>query len=321
MRVLITGANGYVARTIAKALDEDGHHVTGIHRHVPEEDWSPQMTVDMQSYSCLMTTNDYQKADWAEIFRRSDIVFLAAGSPLTGPIDPAVFKQEVETADLMSSAAKGLERPLHFFLVSSIHAGFSKEKRTGSQFNYQELKKTLENRWRQALKTSPHGLAVLRLASLQGARMDGRDRTVLGRISSIMELPLIVPYTAGGSVKRFLRAENLSDLARFLLANPNVNGTYEISDGEGVETSVVLHRIRENVNARAVLLPLPRFAFKIIDFLAQALFAGSQMSRFLDWLARDENSNAASYTSPAGWQPPIDQESGLEYTLDELKAN
>jgi uncharacterized protein YbjT (DUF2867 family) len=254
MRVLILGGYGLIGLAIARALQVEGHAVTGIGRSpgvgprlLPGIRWAQ---ADLASLATA--------ADWKALLGDFDVVVNAAGTLQDGLGNDVERTHHVAIAALASACAE--TRTTRLIQISAPDA------RTDSTTEFMRSKARAD----QAIKASGIDWVILRPGLVIGANAYGGSALMRAMAAFPVVLPIALP-------ERRIQAVALADLARVVLEA--VEGTIpthtdvDLVEDESHSLREIVERMREWLGIRRpfAVIPVPRWFVALISRAADAL--------------------------------------------------
>ncbi|WPL16904.1 Cholesterol dehydrogenase [Thiorhodovibrio winogradskyi] len=311
MKVLVTGASGFVGAALVRSLLEDGRHlVRAVYRYERPPMWE---SVDWVRVAGL--TAD---ADWEAGVLDIDLVIHAAARVHMMPdtaADPVAEFRRVNVAGTLAlaeqAAAAGVRR---FVFVSSIKVN-GEETAPGRAFHAAQQPKPVdpygiskfeaERGLRALAERTGMELVIIRPPMVHGPGVKGNFAAMMDWLRRGVPLPL-------GAVtcnrRSLVGLDNLVDFILTCVEHPAAaNETFLVSDGEDLSLADLLRRLGRAMGHPARLIPVPpsllmaaaRWLGK--DDVARRLFGSLQVD--------------LSHTSKTlGWTPPFDLDEGLRRT-------
>lgn len=254
MRVLITGANGFIGSAMCARLAGDGHEVIGAVRgpraaegQVPVGEIGPE-------------------TDWHPLLQGVEaVVHLAARAHVlreTEP-DPMSAFRSVNTAGTLRLAEQAAEAGVRrFVFLSSIGvngnvthgAAFTETDVPDPQDAYAVSKMEAEMGLREIARHRGMEIVLIRPPLVYGPGARGNFARLLGLARRNLPLPL-------GAIRNRRSLVGLENLISFVctcLTHPRAaNETFLISDGEDLSTTQLLRKIAESFGLRPRLIPVP----------------------------------------------------------------
>ena len=309
MRVLVTGATGFIGRHMCPALRAAGHDVSVA---VRRKDFP-----DMPEAAAFHVVPDIgPETDWTEAVTGAEaVVHLAARAHVTKETaaDPGAEFHRVNaegTASLAAAAASaGVRRVV--FISSSKVAG----ERTGDRpFNESDPPQPGDaygiSKWdgEKALLdiASQSGLeaVILRPPLVYGPGVKGNFLSLL----KLCRLAPPLPFAAVNNRRSFIYVGNLADAAvRCLGAEEAAGETYFVRDGEDMSTPDLIRRLALAMGRPARLFPVPA---GVLGLAGLVTGKSAVMARVVGNLQVDDQ----KIRRQLGWTPPSDVVKGLHET-------
>ena len=283
MKVLLTGANGYVGRAARVALKASGHEVVAAVRtldRLPAHRRAGAVAVLHMASPVLLDADATTRRDEA---RR---VIVDGTDQLIGQAAVAGVRRFVFVSSLKAMGEESGARPL------------TEADTPAPQDEYAEAKLAAE---RQVLAGAPGGL-VVRSPAVYGRASGGNLRQM---IEFLRRAPAVLPLGYTGNRRSFIHRDNLvSALLRCVEAPAGTGGTFLVSDGEAVSTAVLVRRMLRALGRRALVLPVPR---AVLSTLVGARLGPEAARRLVQSYAVDDRAIRAAL----GWSPPLDPERAM----------
>lgn len=309
LKVLLTGAAGFVGCATGAHLVASGHVLTAAVRTLPQTPL-PYHAAQITAIGGLESF-----ADWPALLTGVDVVVhLAARVHVMrdAAADPLAQYRAVNVDGTLNlarqAAAAGVKR---FVFVSSIKV--NGEERAVAYFeadtpqpkdDYARSKWEAEQGLRQIAGETGLEVVILRPPLVYGPGVGANFLALLRAVARGVPLPL----GAINNQRSLIYVGNLVDAIRCCLEHPAAAGrTFLVSDGENVSTSDLIRRMAAALGrpARLVALPVPLLR-------AAATLAGKSalVTRLLDSLSVDDT----SIRRDLGWSPPFTLDEGLRET-------
>ncbi|KAA0688717.1 NAD-dependent epimerase/dehydratase family protein [Azospirillum brasilense] len=319
MRVLVTGATGFVARTVIPLLVERGHSVRAVVRQ--KGDGRPDIAVPHAADT--VTIGDIGPATaWGSALQGMDaVVHLAARVHVMRDreSDPLAAFRCVNTAGTRvlaeAAAAAGVKRMVY---LSSVKA-LADESRP------EELSEETEPD-----PHSPYGISKL---EAERALAEISARTGLEAV--VIRPPLVYGPGVGGNFLRLMQAVdrgiplplgalenrrslifvgNLADAIQECLTHPQAaGGRFLVHDGRPMSTPELVRAIAEALGKPARLLPVPPSLLALAARLARR-------EAMLDRVAGSLVIDDGAIRRALNWRPPCYPAYGLRLTAEWFKA-
>ena len=298
MKVLVTGASGFIGRPLTAALSQAGHGVRAAVRDRRAQHFAPGVEVALQPDLA-------NPVFWGPLVAGMDAVVHLAGIAHVGPDVLASTYDRVNhmaTAELVrAAAAAGVQR---FVFMSSTRA------QVGAAAD-EPLTETNEPR-----PTDAYGRS--KLAAEAAVRAAGVPYTILrpalvygpgakGNLASLMRLtslPVPLPFGAFSNRRSLLALDNLIAAARFALEDPRAtNETFLVANPGAISVAELVAMLRAAAGRKPWLIPVPPAALGLaLGMIGQR----EAYERLAGALVAEPDKLMA-----AGWQPVIDTETAL----------
>jgi nucleoside-diphosphate-sugar epimerase len=297
MRVLVTGASGFVGRALVNDLAAEGHRVRAAMRQ--PADIFPR-TVEVVAVSDLA-----RPIEWRPLLSDVQAVVHLAGIAHGGPgIAEAVYDRvnRAATAGLATAAAGMALQRLVF--VSSIRAQtgptsphvITEADAPQPVDAYGRSKLAAE----MALRGANVPFTILRPALVYGSGVKGN----LASLTRMAQSPWPLPFGAFSNRRSLLARHNLVAAIHLAIASPaTANETYVVADPMPLTVAQIVGALRAGLGRRPGLIPIPK------ALIAMPLKA---IGRADIW----ERMGGESVIDPAkllaaGWRPQTDTRAGL----------
>lgn len=297
MKLLITGANGFIGRGLCAYLSNKNIQVIPVVRR----------PCDLPN-SIVLSADD--ETGWMQALQGCDTIVHLAGQALTKKNDEAALlaldRNNVDFAVLMCSRA--IKAGVHRFVYLStakVHGestnlgkSFAPEDMLAPQDAYAVSKSKAEQKLQDLVRNSNIELVIIRPPLVYGAGVKGNFASLTNLVQKGIPLPL-----AGVNNQRSMVAlENLSSFiylcADRFLSPKAANQVFLISDGKPISTVDLLNQIASSFGTRARLFYIPvwlmRLGFRLIG-------KSSIADRLFGAFVLDDKKNHELL----GWIPPL----------------
>lgn len=313
MRVLVTGATGFVGRVVCRHLLDRGFAVRACLQHGEERSLLTHLRGPIV---CHYLGDIGANPHWEEPIEGVDaIVHLAARVHIMHDhaVDPREAYQRVNvhgTEVLARAAAEQGVRRLVFVSTAKVNGESTSERRFSEgdppnpQDPYAVSKWEAEEALRFVAANTGLEIVIVRPPLVYGPGV----RANFLRLMRLVELGVPLPLPDTKNRRSLIGVENLADfLVRCVSHLGAANETLMVSDGEDVSTRELIDRLARALGRSARFLPVPEFAARLA-----ARFVGKEaaVNRLLGSLAI--NSDKARLR--LGWKPPFTLDSGLAAT-------
>jgi len=334
-RILTTGANGFIGKTLCKRLLADGYQVRGAVRS------AAQMTSLPSGVEGAHVGDIGPETDWSEALDDIEgIVHLAARVHVMreSTADPIAAYREVNVEGTkclaIAAANAGVKR---FVYISSIKVNgestgdesrgqwsvISGQEKTEVRGQEGELKEAFSeknipeprdpyavSKWeaeqvlREVAVDTGLEVVILRPPLVYGP---GVGANFL-RLIKLVKLGVPLPFGCVKNRRSLIYIGNLVDAIVNCMTNPNAAGkTYFVSDGDDVSTPELIRRIAYSMGRPARLYFFPT---KFIQLAAKL----SGRSAIVDRLVSSLTVNISKIKSDLKWIPPYTMNQGLKET-------
>lgn len=298
MKVLVTGASGFIGRPLTEALTQAGYNVRAAVRERRGRQFPSGAEVAVQPDLA-------GPVDWAPLVTGMDAVVHLAGIAHVGPDVPAAMYDRVNhlaTAGLArAAAAAGVRR---FVFMSSTRAQIgaaSAEPLTEIAAPhptdaYGRSKLAAE----AAVRAAGVPCTILRPALVYGPGAKGNFASLM----RVAALPVPLPFGAFSNRRSFLALDNLIGAVRFALEDPRAaNETFLVADPQAISLARLVSMLRAAAGRKPWLAPVPPLLLKIaLSMIGQR----DSFERVAGTLVAEPHKLIA-----AGWQPVTDTETAI----------
>lgn len=303
MKVLLTGASGFIGRALLPRLQKDDHVVFAAVRRpagLPDE---------------RLIGNIGPATDWKNAVRGCEVVVHLASRVHVmreTATDSLAANREINTAGTLNlarqAAAAGVRR---FVFASTVKVNgegreqpYRENDEPAPEDAYAISKFEAEAGLRAISRETGMEIVILRFPLVYGL---GVTANFL-RLLQIVDRGLPLPFGSINNRRSLIYLGNLVDVISLSLAHPAAsNKTWLVSDGEDVSTPVLVRRIATALGRPARLLPVPT---GVLRGLGAVTGKRKEMGRLLGSLAVD----SSAIRRELGWVPPYTMGEGLAET-------
>lgn len=312
MRVLVTGASGYIGKYIVSKLVEEKINVTAMVRsfssQIPSE---ARLLVVPETNSKIISKLRFYEYDV--------VIHCAAISSSISTTANEFHNQLMETnVDLTLSIAEqcARQRVKKFIFISSIKV-FGESNIDGKPYTlkaplcpsdpYALSKLKAEDGIKKVLENAITQYVIVRPPIVYGPGVKGNFKSLL-MLASI-NLPL--PFGNTRNSRSMIFVGNLSDFVVKIISHPAaVNDTFLVSDGCDLSTSKLLRLMKKEMNKPNLLVPVP----KLCLYVLASLF---RKKKLLDRLLSSLQIDISETCTKLEWRPPYTIEQGIRLTIEE----
>ncbi len=307
MRILLTGASGFVGQGLLAALDQAGHQVTACARQLRPDSHYPLLAgPELGPY-----------ADWRPLLAGQQVVIHCAGrvhvmrEQAARPLE-AFRRVNVQGSWRLArqAAAAGVQR---FIFLSSIKVN-GEASQPGQPWQacdrpvpadaYGQSKYEVERLLQRLAADTGMAVTVIRPVLVYGPGVKANFRRLLGWLARGWPLPL----GAVDNRRSLLALDNLADLVVRCCSHPAAaNQVFLASDGQDLSTPELLRLLGEGLGRPARLWPVP---LPLLEGAARLLGREAWLERLCGSLQVDIRKTC----SLLDWQPPVAATEALQAT-------
>jgi len=314
MKVLVTGANGFVGRALCRDLVQRGHELRRAVR-----DTSGASPPD--GAATVVVGDVGPNTDWTAALVGVDaVVHLAARVHMlqdTAPDALAEYRRVNVggTRALAAAARRAVVRRLLFLSSAKIHGErsvrpFTEMDAPHPQDAYAVSKLEAEEALKQTLAGGQTQWTILRPPLVYGPEVRANFLRLIRTVARGVPLPL----AAIDNRRSLLYVRNLVEAIRTCLEHEGAGGrTWLVSDGEDLSSPELVRRLARALNRSARLVPVPVSLLRLAGALSGKTEA---VNRLVDSLQLD----AAAIRADLRWTPPYSVDEGLLETARWFRA-
>ncbi len=306
-RVLVTGASGFVGRTLCGALTKAGYRVRAA---VRDPGRAPPDAAE------IVTVGDLgADTSWHPALEGVDLaIHLAARAHVMNDRGNGEAYREVNargTQNFAAHCAAARVRRLVFLSSVKVNGEAAAERPYSAldeprpQDAYGVSKYEAERFAMQVGEQSGMEVAIVRAPLMYGPGVKAN----FARLMRWVDQERLLPLGAVANRRSLLSLWNLSDLLAVLLAHPAAPGqVWMASDGEDVSTPELIRRLARAMNRRVRLVAVPT---ALLRAAGSVLGRGAEVMRLCGSLTVDIDSTRGRL----GWSPPLSLDEGLARTV------
>jgi UDP-glucose 4-epimerase len=316
MKVLVTGATGFVGGALVRQLAADGSFngvVAAVRRKVQS---CSDGVKQVQAGDLLPTT------DWSAALQGVHAVVHGAArvhvmqDDATDPLEAYRFVNVQGTLNLArQAAAAGVSR---FVFVSSIKVNgeatplgepYVADDAPAPLDPYGVSKLEAEQGLRSLEAKTGMEVVIVRPPLVYGPGVKANFASMMRWVARGVPLPLGAIHNA----RSMVALDNLVDLLVTCLKHPGAAGqTFLVSDGKDVSTTELLRRTAQAMGKKAFLVPVPAF---VLEWGATLLGKRAVAQRLIGSLQVDIEKTRRLL----GWTPPLTLDQGLKKAVEGMK--
>ncbi len=316
MKILITGATGFVGGALLRKLAADKSYrlVAAVRRPAPE--LSPLAT-------CVQVGNIDEATHWAESLSGVEVVIHAAARVHVmreRSADPLAEFRRINTQGTLALAQQasnaGVKR---FIFISSVKANgeqtlerpFAADDPCHPASPYGISKYEAEQGLLAIARAGKMEVVILRPPLIYGLGTDGN----MHLLQRLLYIGIPLPFSLIKNKRSLVSLENMIDVIQRCTHHPAAaNQIFMVSDGEDVSTGGLMRRLAQGLGKKPRLLPVPEFVFR----WAAALIGRPDIAvRICGSLQVD----IAKTKELLGWSPPVSLDAGLKKMMGSPQKN
>lgn len=306
MRILVTGASGFIGRALCRALAARGHEVRAAVR------WKAGVSSDgLATVAERIEVADIaDETGWPAKLSGIDAVVHLAAIAHRAADEAAVRRVNVEGTTRLAHAAAGRVRRIVFLSSVKVHGedsgerAFSETDTPRPEDAYGRAKLEAERSLHEIAAASGMELVVLRPPLVYGPGVKANFLRLLRWVDSGWPLPL-------GAVRNrrsLIYVGNLADaIVRAVEHTQTAGATFLVSDADDVSTPDLIRRLARALGRTPRLLPVPPRWLLLAGGLTGRTDA---IRRLIGNLTVD----CSAIQTRLGWTPPLTMAHGLAET-------
>jgi UDP-N-acetyl-alpha-D-quinovosamine dehydrogenase len=317
LRVLITGANGFVGKTLAEDMTQAGWYVRGaVRRDSAVQELPPGVEP-------ALVTTPLAKSAWRESVHSMDVVIHLIGrthhTADSGLHDIDSYRQTNVDVTRGLYAASLESSPKRFIYVSSVKAvgeggvgaRYSEFTECQPQDAYGITKREAEI-W-LATKARESGLdtTILRPPMIYGPRVQANFLRLLDLVARGYPLP----FGSLTNARSILYVKNLSAALLAVATNTKaITRTFFVADALPLSTKELTRSLAELMGKRPFLFPFPT---NVLEWAGRITGHGGEVAKLVTSLVVDTD----PIRNEIGWTPPYTTHEGLAATTASYLAD
>jgi nucleoside-diphosphate-sugar epimerase len=310
MKILVTGATGFIGTQLSETLAKSGHQVRDTARSIaPNRSTTRELiTFDLESANNLdhLTTGCdaiVHLAGRAHVMSdnpaTSESLYLSANVDVTRRLAQSAARTGVKRMILMSSVKVNGES-------TTIGSPFTSQDTPNPQDPYGRSKAQAELALWDVTSTSELEGVVIRPPLVYGPGVRANFASLIGIVDRGIPLPL-------GSIhnkRSFVSIDNLIDcIATAIQSSKAAGQTFLVSDGNDLSTPELIRSIATSLHKSPMLIPIPTALLRLA-----ATIAGKRGA--YDRLCGSLTVDIALTKQKLSWTPPFTVQDSLQRTVD-----
>jgi len=301
MRILVTGASGFIGKALCRELLARAHTVRAA---VRETDSSAAAEVQQ-----IPVPDIAAEFDRRALVGGVDAVVHLAAIAHRAVSDSELRRVNIDAAVRLAEAAAGTVRRFVFLSSVKVHGedsgagAYSETEALRPEDSYGRSKLEAERALTELAARSAMELVLIRPPLVYGPGVKANFLRLLRWVDSGVPLPLAMVRNR----RSLIYLGNLVDAIARCAEHPAARGPYLVSDKEAVSTPELVSRIARALERPARLVPAPQALLRIAGMIAGR---GDEIRRLTGNLAVD-SSRARRLLA---WEPPYALDEGLAET-------
>lgn len=306
MKVMVTGANGFVGRSLCNTLAESGVDLIKVVRSA-------------QNFNEVQVGDIHGDTYWMEALEGVDVVVHTAARVhimRDSAVDPLALYRTVNTEGTLNFASQAAQAGIkRFVFISTIKVNgestqegcpFSEDVQTMTVDPYGQSKAEAEEGLRNLAEETGLEVVIIRPPLVYGPGVKGNFRNMLRWIGRGIPLPL----GAINNKRSLIALDNLVDLiVTCTVHRAAANQTFLAADDEDLSTTELLRRLAKLLDKPARLVPVPGY---ILTFVF-SLLGKKEIANRLCCSLQVDSSKARDML---GWMQPISVNEGLRRVVE-----
>tara|TARA_Y100000389_G_C17458710_1_gene520031 strand:- start:76 stop:1026 length:951 start_codon:yes stop_codon:yes gene_type:complete len=308
-KILVTGASGFVGKSLCETLSKSGRSVFGAVR-------SSNSILINNNVKYISVGDISFKKDWKNFLYNVDCIIHCAGIAHKMNNDKNFDVYRLTNIDgtkhLAEQAVEAGVKRLIFLSSIKVNGESTNNTKSKKKFSDNDIPAPMDlyavsklkaerALWEVSSKTGLE-VVVLRLPLVYGYGAKGNLAKLVKLIKSGIPLPLGMI----NNKRSMIGIDNLIDLLNQCIDHPDASGkTFLVSEGEDLSTPELIKLIALSMGRKAILFPVPIFLLKL---LGSIFGKGEEINRLAGSL-RIDNSFVQETLS---WKPILSVEKGIK---------
>jgi len=310
MKILVTGANGFIGRALCERMKVEEYHVRGAIRD------ATQMTLLPLGVEAVQVGSICSETNWSKALDGIDrIVHLSARLHVLceNAADPVVALRKINvdgTKCLAQQAVKaGVRRFVYLSTVKVYGEGratpYNEKDDPGPMGPYAVSKWESEKVLHAIGYETDLEVVIIRSPLVYGPRVKANFL----RLLKVVDRGIPLPLASVNNRRSLIYIGNLVDAIITCIKHPRATGqTYLLSDGEDVSTPELIRLISKAMGRKSRLFSFPPSMLKTID---KIVGRSAEIDRLIASLCVDSR----KIRTVLGWNPPYTSEEGIRKTV------
>lgn len=276
MRVLITGATGFIGTNLCELLLKEGHKIVALTRNVESARKTLGEDIECVQWDAKTTEG------WQEHIERAEAVINLAGENLAGGpwsenYKKRIVNSRVNSGNAISKAIKGAKQKPGVLIQASAVGYYgsrgdeelSESSSTGNGFLADVVKQ-----WEGSVKDIEK--ENVRVVYLRSGVVLGRGEGMIGKMTLPFKLFAGGPVGSGRQWISWIHIADEVNAIRFLMEREDLSGVFNLTAPNPVQMAEFTRQFANALN-RPSWLPVPEIAIKLIfGQMGEETILGSQ---------------------------------------------
>ncbi len=300
MKIIITGATGFVGKHLVKKLQADHHEIIALVRK--PSPFLQELGLKQIVFSELASQPDLKGIDvLIHLAGRAHILKEQSGDPLL-----EFNKANVDLTQNMLELAVQLQVK-QFILMSSSHVYGSRAASQGHADNPYSLSKlAAEKHVKIMAKQHAFDYTILQPPLIYGPGVLAN----MARLVALIQTYPVLPFGHIKNLRSMVYVGNLISALEACLLNPKAsNQTFIVTDQHDLSTTHLIKKIAYAMNKRLWLFPIPSFLVKL----------ASTRVKILEQLWGSLCVDSTLLTQQLGWKPLYTPDQGIAEMVNAFK--
>jgi len=323
MKILVTGATGFIGSHLTERLAKDGHNVSALVRGSVENSHKESLGMIKGMKVSIHQGDLLDKESLCRAVKGNDVVFhLAAIARPMKIADSAYFRVNADgTKNLLDACRKaGVKKIIHMSSVSAVGPArggkpVNEKSRTLPIDTYGKSKLAAEKLILKYIRDYKMSVVILRPPMVFGPR----DLELLKLFRMIKKR--LFPIRHGEGYIEFLYVENLVEACVLAMKKGKSGEIYHINNGRSYRIKEVVDAIAEAEGVRLLPIKFPNFTFVAAGALAELLgkifrFHPPFSKNTVIWMTKSFwYSDSSKAQKELGYRPRIGLDEGVRRTV------
>ena len=307
-KICVTGANGFIGKSLCKKLILSKYHVTGLTRFT-------NLKEDIYGMKQIQIGDLVLKPDLKNILKGQECIIHCAGKAhlMHEKKEDTALYYSINTEATKFIAEQAVKAGVkRFIFLSSIKVNgentdgisnkiFQNNDIPDPKDDYAKSKLEAEKKLKEISSKTSLEVVIIRLPLVYGYGVKGNFL----RLINLINIGFPLPFSLINSQKSLIGIDNLIDLITKCIDHPEAKSkTFLVSDDEDVSVPKLLRYIASAMERPLLLFPVPIFFLKLFGSI---IGKKNEIRRFLESLRVD-----IEYTKKIlGWKAPISLKEGI----------